>query len=96
MTRPENCAGCYPRYQEREYIKRGREAGLIWGQVGEAPGLAEAAAKRGVALADAAFGYATDAEHAAPFETRCRPLEMPGMQRDDQRRGDERRPPGRR
>jgi hypothetical protein len=50
------------------YIRQAREDGLTWRQIGQALRLEHAAGERGVPLHDAAFGYATNAEHARPWE----------------------------
>ncbi len=52
-----------------ESIKYARQDGLTWQQIGGALNLASEADERGVALAEAAFDFATDAEHAGRFET---------------------------
>ena len=62
----------------REYIKRARQDGMTWRQIGEALNLATVVEERSVGLAEAAFDYAADAEHARQFETlsfawTCRP-----------------------
>jgi hypothetical protein len=48
-------------------IRRARAAGLSWAQIGDALGL-EADQARGISLAEVAYEYATDAEHARPFD----------------------------
>ena len=53
----------------RGQIRGARTAGLTWRQVGEALDLASAAEESGISLAEAAFDYAVDAEHAGRFET---------------------------
>jgi hypothetical protein len=57
------------RHEIHGYIKRGRQDGLTWRQIGQALHLDRDAGDRGVPLDDAAFGYAAGAEHARPFET---------------------------
>ncbi len=51
-----------------DYIKRARQDGVAWQQIGEALRLERVAEERGVSLAEVAFDYATDAEHAGPFD----------------------------
>jgi hypothetical protein len=57
------------RHKIHGYIKRAREDGLTWRQIGQALRLDRAAEERGVPLDDAAFGYAAGADRARPFET---------------------------
>lgn len=59
----------YARQKIHSYIRQARQNGLGWAQVGQALRLAPAADERGASLAEAAFEYATDAEHARPFDT---------------------------
>jgi hypothetical protein len=61
----------------REYIKDARQEGLTWVQVGEALRLGPVAEERGAWIADVAFDYAADAEHARPFETLSFPWRCP-------------------
>ena len=55
------------RQEIRDYIKYARQEGLTWEQVGEALSLRPLAEERGAWIADLAFDYAADAEHARPF-----------------------------
>ena len=57
------------RHKIHDYIRRARQDGLTWRQIGQALHLERDAEDRGVPLDDAAFGYAAGAEHAQPFET---------------------------
>ena len=54
--------------QLHTYLRRARQAGLSWAQIGEALNLREYGEERGVSLAEAAYEYATDAEHTRPFD----------------------------
>ena len=54
-------------YQLHTSIRRARAAGMTWAQVGEALNL-EADQDRGIPLAEVAYEYVTDAEHARPFD----------------------------
>ena len=61
----------------REHIKRGRQEGLTWHQVGEALNLAAVAEERGAPLGEVAFDYAADVEHARPWSTPSFPWTCP-------------------
>jgi hypothetical protein len=50
------------------YLKQARQDGLTWQQIGQALRLERVAEDRGISPAEAAFDYATHAEHARPFE----------------------------
>ena len=64
------------RAEVHEYIRRGREAGMTWRQVGEALGLEEIARARGSGLDEAAFECAADrsafrTSQLGSFQWRC-------------------------
>lgn len=56
-------------FEVGQYIRRAREAGLTWRQVGEILNPALWAAEDGADLAVMAFEHATGAAHAEPFAT---------------------------
>lgn len=54
--------------QLHSYMRHAREEGTGWREIGEALGLAEVATQDGRSLAEMAFEYVVDAEHARPFD----------------------------
>ncbi len=56
------------RHRIHDYVKRARQDGVAWRQIGQALRLGPVAEERGGDLAEAAFDYAAGAERARPFD----------------------------